>query len=557
MAAKSARFLLCRFAAAFAIALLSASGAAQGFRLNGPLVAGGDVAEFRISPDGSRAVYRADQEIDGVHELFSVSTDGGPSRKLNGALAPGGQVGLDFVHSFRISPDGSRVIYWADQEVDELFELFSAPIDGSQAPVKLNGPLVTGGDVLSTPSFLLADAFAPMTPDGSRVFYLADQEEDDRVELYSVPSDGSQPPVKLNGPLVPGGDVLGSLFFATAVQIAPDADWAVYLADQDTDDVIELYGVPLAGGTPPVKLSHPLDPDGDVFSVQLSPDGAWALYVASENASGPMELFRVPLRGTPDRARHAQGQDRIRLSLPLGPFEGVSRFRVSPDGGRVVYRANPQGGNCFELFGVRIDGGQGVRLSLPSDQTVFESQISPDGARVVYSAGGEEQFNAKLYSVPSDGSEQRIQISALSSLGYVGGSQIARDSSRAVYSLILLGGAAEVHSAPLDGSASAVRLNPDGTSAGGFQISLDGEHVVFLQQALFFPLELYGAPIDGRGPPRRLSGPLVPGGNVGGVPFDRPFLAGPDGRVLYRADQDTDEVFELYESFLERPHRRR
>jgi hypothetical protein len=41
-------------------------------RLNGPLTAGGNVGSFVISPDAARVVYSADQQTDGVVELFSV-----------------------------------------------------------------------------------------------------------------------------------------------------------------------------------------------------------------------------------------------------------------------------------------------------------------------------------------------------------------------------------------------------------------------------------------------------------------------------------------------------
>ena len=45
------------------------------------------------------------------------------------------------VEDFRITPDGSRALYVADQEIDDLDELFSALTDGSAATVKLNAPL--------------------------------------------------------------------------------------------------------------------------------------------------------------------------------------------------------------------------------------------------------------------------------------------------------------------------------------------------------------------------------------------------------------------------------
>ena len=68
-------------------------------------------------------------------EIFSVPITGPPAagEKLSGNMAPGGKA-----FSFAISPDSSRVVYRADQEIDAQFNIYSAPLDGSQAAKKLN-----------------------------------------------------------------------------------------------------------------------------------------------------------------------------------------------------------------------------------------------------------------------------------------------------------------------------------------------------------------------------------------------------------------------------------
>ena len=50
--------------------------------------------------------------------------------------------------------------------------------------------------------------FLEFTSDGRFVLYLADAEEDERFELFFVPLDGSREAKKLNGTLTSGGDVL-------------------------------------------------------------------------------------------------------------------------------------------------------------------------------------------------------------------------------------------------------------------------------------------------------------------------------------------------------------
>ena len=61
-------------------------------KLNSLLPAGGNVADFVISPDAARVVYLADQRTDEVRELFSVPLGGGPVTQLNGPLTVGGNV---------------------------------------------------------------------------------------------------------------------------------------------------------------------------------------------------------------------------------------------------------------------------------------------------------------------------------------------------------------------------------------------------------------------------------------------------------------------------------
>jgi Tol biopolymer transport system component len=86
---------------------------------------------------------------------------------------------------FAVSADGAQVAYRAQQDLP-TYELYHAPVDGRTAPVKVNPTLALGpppGDVTD----------AKVSPDGRWVVYLADQEVDQRFELYSVPSAAERP----------------------------------------------------------------------------------------------------------------------------------------------------------------------------------------------------------------------------------------------------------------------------------------------------------------------------------------------------------------------------
>jgi len=289
--------------------------------LNGALPTGGTVQpDFRFSPDGTWVVYRADQEVAGTTELWSVPADDGMPVRLNGALVAGGNV-----RTFAFSPDGSRVVYAADQEVDERFELWSVAVAGGTA-VKLNGPLVTGGDVD-------ADIYG-ISPDSTRVVYRADQQADERLELWSVPIAGGTA-VKLNGALDAGGNI-GQFAFTH------DSSRVVYHGDQQTDGVHELYAVPVGGGAA-VRLNDPLVAGGGVgWDFEITPDGESVVYRAALAVEGQIELFRAPLAGGDD--------DDERMSGSSGPASDVDCFRLHPDGFRAIYVADEDLDERHDLY---------------------------------------------------------------------------------------------------------------------------------------------------------------------------------------------------------------
>ena len=158
---------------------------------------GGNVIGFNISPDSSRVVYTADQEKDNAFEIYSVSI-GGPAEagiKLNGILGPVG--GVNGV--FRISPDSSRVVYNAIQETANAYDLYSVPLGGpAAAGIKLNRPLPLNGEFSDF----------QISADSSRLVYTAAQDTVGVQELYSVPLAGpAAGGIKLNRTPVSAGNM--------------------------------------------------------------------------------------------------------------------------------------------------------------------------------------------------------------------------------------------------------------------------------------------------------------------------------------------------------------
>jgi Tol biopolymer transport system component len=147
---------------------------------------GGDMT-FWISPDGRYIVYSADLTVQHQSELYTVPLMGGPTRKLNLPIPLNQQI-----FQFFICPDSRLVVYALyhydpQEEPSVITALISARIDGSNY-VSLKDTLATGN--------ILDFSF---TPDGTQVIYGADQDSNGQSETYSV----STYPLFLRGSLKP------------------------------------------------------------------------------------------------------------------------------------------------------------------------------------------------------------------------------------------------------------------------------------------------------------------------------------------------------------------
>lgn len=512
-------------------------------KLNGPIVDGGGVDRFRISPDGNWVVYKARQENASVGDLYSVPIEGGTPTRLNSMLPQNSGVA-----SFSITPDSRHVVLTAPLDTSPFEELYRVPIEGpAHARIKLNKPLPTGGGVWRF----------EISPDGKRVVYWADQDADEVFELYSVPTDGpSTAGVKINGPLVDGGDVWH-------YKISPNGARVIYLADQHVYDNAELYSVPIAGPADAwVKLNGPLVSQGGVdFDYAITADTSRVVYRARQQTVNTFELYSVPIEGPASLGQRING--------PLVNDGEVWSFQVSPDDSRVVYLADQEVDDTGELYSVPIIGPASscVKLNktLVAGGDVSSSiwfHISADSSRVVYVADQETDEKDDIYSVPIGGpADEGVMLGGLGTEGDVSRALISPDSERVVYradpAFFSTSHVNRLFTIPIDGPLFAVNTLNDWPSAAyrdadvqmGFQISPSGQFVVYAaDQETDGVFELYRVPIAGpAGTDVKLNG-TVTGGGLDGTLAD--FSISPDSRyVVYLAEQDTVGVTELYVSY--------
>jgi hypothetical protein len=332
--------------------------------LTGRLPVGTYVDVVRISPNSQHVVYLADSEERGQFELFSVPVTGGAEPvKLNGKLVSAG----DVTH-FAITPDSQYVIFTAAQEEAYRPDLYRVPITGGQA-VKLNVAALAGRNVRD---------FA-IDPDNVYVVYVAEQLVAGQFELFSVPILGGTV-TRLNPNLVAGGSV-------ARFQIDRFLDRVVYLADQEVNNREELFGVPIAGGT-----AVRLNPVGvAVYDFALNPQLQVVVFTAGNQLY--MNVTTSGLLTT--------------LNRPLAAGEFVQNFKISPNGARVAYLVTS--GNQAQyvnLYSVLIGGGESAPLATATpgyDPRYATYEFTADSQRVIHRYQASTTAWPALRSVPAAG----------------------------------------------------------------------------------------------------------------------------------------------------------
>jgi hypothetical protein len=327
---------------------------------------GEGVPQFALDAGETRAVFLQATSAFGPLELFVRPVDGSAAALR---LSP---AGTD-VRDFRLGPDGTRAVYRADPVAGQD-EIFSVPLDGSAPPVKLNGPI---------PPFYQGVRAYGFSPDGQRVVYVAFQDADPYPELHSAAIDGSGE-VQIAEP--------DGTFDALSDDFAvASSGFVVYTAEADTDGKLELYGVPLLGGAAPVKLNGPFIAEGDVYRFEPTADGSRVVFAADDLVNHRLELFSAPVAG---------GSPAVRLSG--NTTEGSDPyFQLDPSSSRVVFQRGPYSspGSPWHVFSVPIDGSSGP---LELDESVSFSLL-PGGARVLHTKWVPHSVDSELFLVSTTG----------------------------------------------------------------------------------------------------------------------------------------------------------
>ena len=228
------------------------------------------------------------------------------------------------------SPDGKSIVYTADPAtIRDLVRLDLRR--GTQAVILSNA------------------SFSSWSPDGQWIVLRSQRNDTLSFELYRVPSDGRQPPLRLTNHAAN----------ETAPSYSPDGQWIVFSADNpDGLDNVEqrnqdIYRITARGG---IRDRLTTDPAIDRLP-SYSPDGQWIVFLSDRDDGS--RVYRIPADGSglPERLSDISSVD--------------SRPVYSPDGQWVAFTGRVDGN--FDVYRIPAVGGDAQRLTDSPEYEGFPS----------------------------------------------------------------------------------------------------------------------------------------------------------------------------------------
>lgn len=291
-------------------------------KLSGPQISGGLLPGLAISADGTKVLYRADQDVAGQFELYAVSiANPGVTVKVNGSLTKGGQVS----RVFSLSATGDRATYIADQELQGVEELYTVDLSNGtpDASVKLS--------TISSSDFDVFDYVT--TPDASRVLYRSNDTLNGNSQLFVADVATAGTATVVANALQPNYHTLEDY------SISDDGLTAIYTGGDNF--IAESMWIASLDATPDsALLAENVDGTNGMIRTAKAVAGG-AVYFRKDVAFGDPRLFTVDLAAPNVIGEVFDGN--------LMPF-GVDRVVVSPNGQHLVFGAGGDGGESGNEF---------------------------------------------------------------------------------------------------------------------------------------------------------------------------------------------------------------
>lgn len=433
------------------------------------------ISEFFFAPNSSIIhFFGFPGPNTGFFDLYKVNYDGTGLLKINGATSY-----REFSYDeggFGYFPGTNRLAIYAEQGMTFKKEIFGMDYDGANYG-KLHPNIADD-----------AEEFR-ISPTGDKILYALEQDVNNVNEIYSSNLDGTGN-VKLNGPLPSGGDVDYYRF-----EISPNGQKAIFLAEQDIDNVAELISVNM-DGTSRVKLHPNLSVGQYVNDFQFTKNNQKIIFIGKVSSTTEEEIFSV----NPD------GSNFQKISGPMitngyiySGYYDKTRFKISSNSQKVVFLANKEDLTKSELYSVNVDGTNLIKIS-PAltfpEASITGFEISEDSTKVIFRSNFENKDKDQIYSVDITGGNIK-RLSRTFSLGdYITSYSVVSD--KIIYRLVR-DDRAELYKINTDGT-NHIRLHNDlltNQNVGlNYEISSDKSKIIYIiNKSNSIKNNLYWAPL--------------------------------------------------------------
>lgn len=404
-------------------------------QLSPPLVQGGgiDDNQFVVIPETGKVIYMADQETDGIVEIFSVPIGGGTAIKLNHT-----DEGMRHNTAFTIANDKQSIFFVNKGDTENSQAIYHVSVNGS--PIKKLTKDVIQPDYISTPFYLIGEdgwliyrtgtkigqnqnidsgmygirlhdlysrSLLPTdssggvsviggTSNGSKLIYLYSPQNNGQYQWYSVMLDSGEPLQLTDSNTIP------TLFWTTN-----DNQNLVYFSGS------KWMTVSIAGGaaTEFIKTTEKLEPLGispseerilmSSMATDISNQTVYTLYSVSMSSGKFITLSST--------------------AVTTGTSSRLNQIRFTPDGQKVVFSITAKngldGGEYF--YAIPAQGGEIKEIGRVAANFFL---ISPDSQWVVIS-----RFDNKIVSIPINGGTPTV----LAPFEYI--FEITPDSKSVIY----------------------------------------------------------------------------------------------------------------------------
>lgn len=293
------------------------------------------------TPSGTRAVFAGELATDGLMELFSSPIDSaGNQIKLNNTPVAGGEVFNGLLNQFRVTGDGSTVVYLGDLVTDGVQALFRASTTAAGTQTALSSALHPNSDVFG---MLVAE-------NSNRTLYLADLLQNDVFVIFEAATTGppNQQPV-----FYPTENYFG----IREVSMTPDEDYLIFRGSLTTSGVNDLYCTPSNFLFAPRRVTQLLSTE-DVDEYRISPDSSFVVYKQTTNGAYDESLWVVSSTGA-------------YAPVEIGPVPAnhvIQEFEIKPDNSGVVFTAYEDGVYVNNLYSAPIPSFTTVANPIPATQ---------------------------------------------------------------------------------------------------------------------------------------------------------------------------------------------